>query len=62
MRFMREDEASKTMCLIESGTETKGISKCALKSWAVSMQLCQSSLRKKVQFFSWLDQSEFISK
>uniref|UniRef100_M1CVI7 Mechanosensitive ion channel domain-containing protein n=2 Tax=Solanum tuberosum TaxID=4113 RepID=M1CVI7_SOLTU len=36
MRFMREDEASKTMCLIESGTETKGISKCALKNWAVN--------------------------
>ncbi|KAG5573568.1 hypothetical protein H5410_063334 [Solanum commersonii] len=36
MRFMREDEASKTMCLIESGTETRGISKCALKNWAVN--------------------------
>ncbi|XP_015059628.1 mechanosensitive ion channel protein 6-like [Solanum pennellii] len=36
MRFMKEDEASKTMCLIESGTETKGISKHALKNWAVN--------------------------
>ncbi|KAH0708422.1 hypothetical protein KY284_009849 [Solanum tuberosum] len=36
MRFMREDEASKTMCLIESGTETRGISKRALKNWAVN--------------------------
>nr|XP_010314844.1 mechanosensitive ion channel protein 6-like [Solanum lycopersicum] len=36
MRFMKEDEASKTMCLIESGTETKGISKRALKNWAVN--------------------------
>ncbi|KAK4726103.1 hypothetical protein R3W88_031020 [Solanum pinnatisectum] len=36
MRFMREDEASKTMRLIESGTETRGISKCALKNWAVN--------------------------
>ncbi|XP_010314844.2 mechanosensitive ion channel protein 6-like [Solanum lycopersicum] len=36
MRFMKEDEASKTMCLIQSGTETKGISKRALKNWAVN--------------------------
>lgn len=35
MRFMREDEALKTMRLIESGTETSGISKHALKNWAV---------------------------
>ncbi|PHU30180.1 Mechanosensitive ion channel protein 5 [Capsicum chinense] len=36
MRFMREDEAVKTMCLIEGGTETCGISKCALKNWVVN--------------------------
>lgn len=62
MRFMKEDEASKTMCLIQSGTETKGISKRALKNWAVSMKLCQFSVRKEVHFFSRLDQSELISK
>lgn len=37
MRFMREDEAVKTMRLIEGGTETSGISKGALKNWVVSM-------------------------
>ncbi|KAF3668030.1 Mechanosensitive ion channel protein 5 [Capsicum annuum] len=36
MRFMRQDEAVKTMCLIEGGTETCGISKCALKNWVVN--------------------------
>ncbi|KAK4374301.1 hypothetical protein RND71_004978 [Anisodus tanguticus] len=36
MRFMREDEALKTMRLIEAGTEISGISKQALKNWAVN--------------------------
>ncbi|XP_055811568.1 mechanosensitive ion channel protein 6-like [Solanum dulcamara] len=36
MRFIREDEALKTMRLIEGGTETRGISKLALKNWAVN--------------------------
>ncbi|OIT08472.1 PREDICTED: mechanosensitive ion channel protein 8-like [Nicotiana attenuata] len=36
MRFMREDEAVKTMRLIEGGTETSGISKGALKNWVVN--------------------------
>lgn len=37
MRFMREDEALKTMQLFEGGTEAKGISKRALKNWVVSI-------------------------
>nr|XP_016470246.1 PREDICTED: mechanosensitive ion channel protein 6-like [Nicotiana tabacum] len=36
MRFMREDEALKTMQLFEGGTEAKGISKRALKNWMVN--------------------------
>ncbi|XP_019187338.1 PREDICTED: mechanosensitive ion channel protein 6-like [Ipomoea nil] len=36
MRFMREDEASKTMHLFEGGTEAKGISKRVLKNWVVN--------------------------
>lgn len=39
MRFMREDEALKAMHLFEGTTESKGISKRALKNWAVNM-LC----------------------
>lgn len=37
MRFMREDEALKAMHLFEGTTESKGISKRALKNWAVSV-------------------------
>lgn len=36
MRFMREDEALKTIRLFEGGTEAKGVSKRALKTWVVS--------------------------
>lgn len=36
MRFMREDEALKTIRLFEDGSEQKGISKRALKNWVVS--------------------------
>lgn len=36
MRFMREDEALKTIRLFEDGSERKGISKRALKNWVVS--------------------------
>lgn len=36
MRFMREDEALKTLHLFEEGTEEKGINKRALKNWVVS--------------------------
>ncbi|KAG5542851.1 hypothetical protein RHGRI_015819 [Rhododendron griersonianum] len=36
MRFLREDEASKTMCLFEGASEGKGISKRALKNWVVT--------------------------
>ncbi|KAK4490241.1 hypothetical protein RD792_000901 [Penstemon davidsonii] len=36
MRFMREDEVSKTMCLFECEDEQKGISKRALKNWVVN--------------------------
>lgn len=36
MRFMREDEAVKTIRLFEDGSEQKGISKRALKNWVVS--------------------------
>ncbi|CAN4123044.1 unnamed protein product [Withania somnifera] len=35
-RFMREEEALKTMQLFEGGTEAKGISKRALKNWMVN--------------------------
>ncbi|KAM3289474.1 mechanosensitive ion channel protein 6-like [Capsicum chacoense] len=44
MRFMREDEAVKTMCLIEGGTETSGISKGALKNWVVNAFRAQRAL------------------
>lgn len=36
MRFMREDEALKTIRLFEDGSEQKGISKRALKNWVVN--------------------------
>ncbi|KAJ8540839.1 hypothetical protein K7X08_001655 [Anisodus acutangulus] len=36
MRFMREDEALKTMQLFEGGNEAKGISKRTLKNWVVN--------------------------
>ncbi|KAI9123577.1 hypothetical protein K1719_004877 [Acacia pycnantha] len=36
MRFMREDEAEKTMDLFEGATESGKISKSALKNWAVN--------------------------
>ncbi|GKV02868.1 hypothetical protein SLEP1_g15251 [Rubroshorea leprosula] len=35
-RFMREDEALKTMSLFEGGSESKRISKSALKNWVVN--------------------------
>lgn len=35
MRFLREDEASKTMSLFEEAAESKRISKSALKNWVV---------------------------
>jgi len=35
MRFLREDEALKTMCLFEGPSEGKGISKRVLKNWVV---------------------------
>lgn len=35
MRFMREDEVSKTIRLFEGASENKGISKRALKDWVV---------------------------
>ncbi|KAM7514025.1 hypothetical protein LguiA_003608 [Lonicera macranthoides] len=36
MRFMREDEASKTIRLFEGASESKGISKRVLKNWVVN--------------------------
>lgn len=36
MRFMREDEALKTISLFEGASENKRISKSALKNWVVS--------------------------
>ncbi|PIA35557.1 hypothetical protein AQUCO_03500129v1 [Aquilegia coerulea] len=36
MRFMREDEALKTMSLFEGATETKRVKKAALKNWVVN--------------------------
>ncbi|XP_047327192.1 mechanosensitive ion channel protein 5-like [Impatiens glandulifera] len=36
MRFMREEEAMKTMKLIEGSNESKGISKSTLKNWVVN--------------------------
>jgi len=35
MRFLREDEAMKTMGLFEGAPENKRISKSALKNWLV---------------------------
>ena len=35
MRFMREDEAAKTMNLFEGASEAERISKSALKNWVV---------------------------
>lgn len=35
MRFLNEDEASKTMSLFEEASERKKISKSALKNWVV---------------------------
>ncbi|XP_071700522.1 mechanosensitive ion channel protein 8-like [Rutidosis leptorrhynchoides] len=37
MRFLREDEASKAIRLFDGETETKGISKSALKNWVVNV-------------------------
>lgn len=37
MRFMREDEATRTMRVIEGSVEKKGISKRALKDWVVNV-------------------------
>ncbi|GAB2300424.1 hypothetical protein Dimus_034467 [Dionaea muscipula] len=37
MRFMREDEAARTMRAIEGSAESKGISKIALKNWVVNV-------------------------
>ncbi|XP_059656512.1 mechanosensitive ion channel protein 6-like [Cornus florida] len=37
MRFLREDEALKTMCLFEGASESRGISKQALKNWVVNV-------------------------
>lgn len=36
MRFMREDEATKTMGLFEGASENKKVSKTALKNWVVN--------------------------
>ncbi|KAJ7967114.1 Mechanosensitive ion channel protein [Quillaja saponaria] len=36
MRFMRDDEAFKTLCLFEGATETNRISKSSLKNWVVN--------------------------
>ncbi|KAF9621747.1 hypothetical protein IFM89_027601 [Coptis chinensis] len=36
MRFMREDEASKTMSLFEGAAETKRVKKASLKNWVVN--------------------------
>ncbi|KAF5188126.1 Mechanosensitive ion channel protein [Thalictrum thalictroides] len=36
MRFMREDEACKTMSLFEGAAETKRVKKAALKNWVVN--------------------------
>jgi len=35
MRFLRVDEAMKTMCLFEGALVTKKITKSALKNWLV---------------------------
>lgn len=39
-RFMREDEAEKTITLFEGALESKKISKKALKNWVVSIGIC----------------------
>ncbi|KAG5523854.1 hypothetical protein RHGRI_030749 [Rhododendron griersonianum] len=35
--FLREDEASKTMTLLQGGTECKEISKRTLKNWVINI-------------------------
>jgi hypothetical protein len=35
MRFLREDEALKTLSLFEGASETRKISKSSLKNWVV---------------------------
>ncbi|KAG5550799.1 hypothetical protein RHGRI_015681 [Rhododendron griersonianum] len=37
LRFLREDEASKTMTLLQGGSECKEISKRTLKNWVVNI-------------------------
>lgn len=37
MRFMREDEALKTIGLFEGASDSKGISRRALKNWVVNI-------------------------
>ena len=41
MRFLREDEAVKTMYLFEGAPETRKISKSALKNWLVIFNFCK---------------------
>lgn len=41
MRFLREDEAVKTMYLFEGAPETRKISKSALKNWLVIFSFCK---------------------
>ena len=38
MRFMKEEEVLKTLSRFEGATETRRISKSALKNWVVRMQ------------------------
>lgn len=37
MQFMRDDEALKTISLFEEASETRGISRRALKNWVVNI-------------------------
>ena len=39
MRFMRDDEALKTINLFEGDSESKGISRRALKNWVVNISV-----------------------
>lgn len=43
MRFMPEDEASKSMSLFEGASESRKISKSSLKNWVVRAAILSKS-------------------
>lgn len=51
MEFMREDEALKTIGLIEGASEIGGISRRALKNWVVNISIHMDYKKIKIFFF-----------